>query len=67
MARTPSQTNAPRRLSCARCGTQFECSLDGNCWCAAEPYRLRTPDPEIEDCLCPPCLRAKAGAAGVPH
>jgi hypothetical protein len=50
-----------RRLACARCGKEFECGLAGDCWCAAEPYRLPlTRAAEIEDCLCPDCLRRAA-------
>jgi hypothetical protein len=50
-----------RRLACARCGKEFECGLAGDCWCAAEPYRLPlTLAGEIEDCLCPDCLRRAA-------
>jgi hypothetical protein len=44
-----------RRLNCERCGRPFDCSLDGDCWCAAEPVRL--PLPATGDCLCPDCLR----------
>ena len=40
----PSGPNAARRLACARCGTAFDCSLGGGCWCADEPYRLPMPD-----------------------
>ena len=55
-----------RKLACGRCGTTFDCGLDGvHCWCAAEPFRLpvpaAVPTPEsrsAEDCLCPTCLRA---------
>jgi Cysteine-rich CWC len=53
---------ATRRLNCGRCGTHFNCSLAGNCWCASEPYRLRLPDSAVEDCLCPTCLRDKAAS-----
>jgi hypothetical protein len=54
----------PRRLACARCGTPFECGRAGDCWCAAEPYRLPlTQAGEIEDCLCPACLRQAAASA----
>jgi hypothetical protein len=53
---------ATRRLACARCGTQFECGLGGDCWCAAEPYRLPMPADAAEDCLCPACLKAAATA-----
>ncbi|HEX3338223.1 MAG TPA: cysteine-rich CWC family protein [Pseudolabrys sp.] len=53
----------PRRLSCARCGTAFECGLSTDCWCAAEPYRLPMTKAWIEDCLCPTCLRKAAALA----
>jgi hypothetical protein len=62
MAPAPLETTPPRRLACARCGTVFDCSLGGGCWCAAEPYRLPMPDEAAADCLCPDCLRAKAAA-----
>jgi len=53
-----------RRLACARCGTAFDCGLGGECWCAAEPYRLPlTPAGQTEDCLCPTCLRKAAAEA----
>ena len=62
----PQQSAAlTRKLACARCGAAFECRLDGGCWCAAEPYLLPlTAAGIIEDCLCPACLRAAAGALG---
>jgi hypothetical protein len=62
MQQTKSQ---PRQLACARCGTTFECSLEGGCWCAAEPYRLPLPTTTSAntDCLCPACLRKAAEAA----
>jgi hypothetical protein len=52
----------PRRaVACARCGTVFGCDLGGDCWCAAEPFRLPLPDDAAAgDCLCPDCLRALA-------
>jgi len=50
-----------RRLACARCGAAFDCTLNGECWCTAEPYRLPMPDNAAEDCLCPACLRKAAG------
>jgi hypothetical protein len=64
-AKTSESTGpaAARRLACARCGTAFDCSLGGGCWCADEPYRLPMPDTAAEDCLCPACLRAAAAAA----
>ncbi|HZO47838.1 MAG TPA: cysteine-rich CWC family protein [Xanthobacteraceae bacterium] len=64
----PPKPSAARRLACARCGTAFDCSLGGGCWCADEPYRLPMPDSAAQDspqdCLCPACLRAAAAAAG---
>jgi hypothetical protein len=50
-----------RRLSCERCGREFDCGLGGDCWCAAEPYRLPLPAGSA-DCLCPDCLRMAASA-----
>jgi hypothetical protein len=56
----------PRRLACAGCGVRFECGLGGDCWCAAERYRLPMPASQIPqlagDCLCPACLRKAAAA-----
>ena len=34
---------ASRRMICARCGRAFDCGLGGECWCAAEPFRLPMP------------------------
>lgn len=62
---TDSRPHTPRRLACARCGAPFECNIGGDCWCAAEPYRLPMPDNAAEDCLCPACLR-KAAARSSP-
>ena len=51
---------SPRKLACARCGATFDCSLEGGCWCAAEPYRMPlSAEAAAEDCLaelrdCPP-------------
>jgi hypothetical protein len=54
-------TAASRRLTCARCGAAFECGLSGECWCAAEPYRLPLDIFGAQaDCLCPACLRKAA-------
>ena len=50
-----------RRLSCERCGREFDCGVGGACWCEAEPYRLPLPTGG-SDCLCPDCLRKAAGA-----
>jgi hypothetical protein len=60
MQRDAEQTPVPRRLACVQCGTAFDCTLGGPCWCSAEPYRLPVPDVGAEDCLCPACLRAAA-------
>jgi hypothetical protein len=58
---TAPTLTSTRRLACARCGSAFECGAPGECWCAAEPYRLPlTAAGEIEDCLCPTCLRKAA-------
>jgi hypothetical protein len=55
---------SPRKLACARCGAAFDCSLEGGCWCAAEPYRMPlSATAAAEDCLCPACLRKAAAAA----
>lgn len=57
-----------RRLVCERCGEAFDCTLDGPCWCAREPYRMPLPrdgEPGAPaDCLCPACLRARASVGG---
>lgn len=57
----------PRRLACARCGTEFGCSLSGDCWCGEESARLPLPatGTGFADCLCRDCLRVIAanGAA----
>jgi hypothetical protein len=60
----PPRNKPPRKLSCARCGTAFECGLNGDCWCAAEPYKLPMKDAAAEDCLCPDCLRKAAAVLG---
>ncbi|HVI12549.1 MAG TPA: cysteine-rich CWC family protein [Pseudolabrys sp.] len=60
--RVTSTEAAPRRLSCARCGTAFDCELGGDCWCAAEPFRFKAGVSPDEDCLCPACLRQAAEA-----
>jgi hypothetical protein len=57
---TAPNSNSSRRLACARCGTAFACGFDGDCRCAAEPYRLPMPDAAAKDCLCPACLRQAA-------
>lgn len=56
-----------RRLACARCGVAFDCAQAGDCWCAAEPYRLPMPGAASEDCLCPACLRKAAADARAPE
>ncbi len=56
---------APRRLTCARCGTAFDCGLSTECWCGAETARLPLPTSGtgFADCLCRDCLRAVAMSA----
>jgi hypothetical protein len=52
-----------RDLTCAECGAAFACSTDAECWCVAEPYRLRMTAIDAQrDCLCPSCLRRVAQA-----
>jgi hypothetical protein len=54
-------TITPRKMICARCGQAFDCGLGGECWCAAEPFRLPMPEPGSDaDCVCPRCLLAAA-------
>lgn len=59
---TPTAPKPPRRIACARCGAPFTCDPDGDCWCAAEAYRLPMPSDPAATCLCPACLRAQAAA-----
>jgi len=57
---SPAPPNT-RQVACPRCGTAFGCRPEGDCWCAAEPFRLPLPeDAAAADCLCPDCLRAAA-------
>jgi len=56
------ETPAPRRVACTACGTEFSCSLSGDCWCAEETARLPMPLAN-EDCLCRECLRKLADDA----
>jgi hypothetical protein len=63
----PETANPSRQLNCARCGAAFECGLAGDCWCAAEPYRLPMPTAAAEDCLCPTCLRKAALSSPAPQ
>ena len=56
------ETPAPRRLACSACGTEFSCSLSGDCWCAEEIARLPLPAVHA-DCLCRGCLRKLAEEA----
>ncbi|MFH0303285.1 hypothetical protein AAFX91_40385 [Bradyrhizobium sp. 31Argb] len=57
---TNRKESTSRQLSCRRCGIGFTCDLSGECWCAAEPYRMPMPAHDGGDCLCPDCLRALA-------
>jgi hypothetical protein len=65
-ARPDDARSTPRRVVCEGCSTEFDCTRNhrGECWCAAEPYRLPTPLPaatgSFTDCLCPSCLRKVA-------
>ena len=52
-----------RRLACARCGTAFDCGLGGECWCAAEPYRLPLTSRRRERGLPLPALLAQGSCA----
>jgi hypothetical protein len=51
-----SEIQPPRRLACAGCGAEFNCSLSGACCCSDEAFRLPMPI-DGSDCLCPRCLR----------
>ena len=66
MTTAQAQQKLPsRRLTCARCGTAFDCGSggkDGGCWCMDEADRAPMPTTADEDCLCPACLRAKIAA-----
>ena len=64
-SRTPS-VQTIRTVVCPGCGARFNCRPDGECWCAAEPFRLPLPDSAAKDCLCPACLRTVAAAATGP-
>ena len=51
----------PTTESCAKCGANFTCDVDGDCWCAKLPPLV--PDPDIgAACLCPECLAARIKA-----
>lgn len=65
---TPKRAARQRRLVCELCGAPFDCTLDGDCWCAAEVIRATLPDQSgaddaPKDCLCPVCLRTRFGSA----
>jgi hypothetical protein len=51
--------SSERRLACSRCGTEFSCNPEGDCWCKKETIRLPMPV-EGEDCLCRECLHKMA-------
>jgi hypothetical protein len=61
-----SQTPAPRRLACSRCGTAFTCNVAGPCWCAEETAMLPMPV-DGEDCVCRDCLRKTAAEHAASH
>jgi hypothetical protein len=56
----------PVQVSCEACGRAFSCGAGtGACWCVAErtdPAKLAALRDEFARCLCPECLRARAGA-----
>lgn len=48
---------------CPRCGNQFACDTEGDCWC--HEFQILKKDfmhlwQEYTDCLCPACLREYA-------
>ena len=58
--RANTATFPPPRLRALR-HARSTAALGGECWCAAEPYRLPlTAAGANEDCLCPQCLRKAA-------
>jgi len=59
----PLITAPARQLTCAGCGAAFECAQSGECWCAAESYRVPMPASANDDCLCPACLRQLAASS----
>jgi hypothetical protein len=60
-ASLPDSMQVIRTVTCPACGARFTCRPGGDCWCAAEPFRLPLPAPaENAACLCPACLRAAA-------
>ena len=68
MIPVPAQTTLPqRRLTCAGCGTPFDCGTGGTtggaCWCMDEAVRVPMPTDGGTDCLCPACFRAAAKQA----
>jgi len=68
MIPVPGQTTLPqRRLTCAGCGTPFDCGTGGKnggaCWCMDEAVRVPMPAADSADCLCPACLHAALQAA----
>src|SRR4029077_5660720 len=65
MTTAQAQQLPMRRLTCARCGTSFDCGTggkDGGCWCMDEAEKAPMPTAASEDCVCPACLRAKIAA-----
>jgi hypothetical protein len=53
-----------RRLVCSGCGTEFDCDLSGDCWCAEEMARLPMPA-KGDDCMCRDCLRKAASGSSL--
>jgi hypothetical protein len=64
MPASRAQVQVIRTVVCPVCGKRFTCRPGGECWCAAEPFRLPLPAEPAAGCLCPDCLRAAATATG---
>lgn len=48
-----------RRIKCAKCGNDFSCQPNDNCWCTN--YQISTKNLAVlkskyKDCLCEPCI-----------
>src|SRR6516225_9029237 len=59
-----SQAMANDRVTCQRCGCEFDCSpsTETECWCSKEAFRVPMTLPreagDVRGCLCPSCLRS---------
>jgi len=55
-----SETKHTGLQKCPRCGTLFNCSASGKCWCYEYdvPARdLEIIEEQFDSCLCPDCLK----------